>query len=198
VDLPAGLLLVPAGQPAPTLPAGIDRMLAAAAATRRREGDAAAYAVWAARGFTRADVEQTTMRRVTDGEARQVQQWLTAAAIPHPFDRDADAYDRLYERAAADLTAAEGISGTASLATGSVARVAGRRASDGRAVVTLTSSRGDVWRYAARVDGTRNGKLGLALHHLKTGRPIEANGGHVWVAQDTSVAGASYLRQPQR
>jgi hypothetical protein len=188
VELPAGLVLVPAGQPAPKLPAGIDRMLAAAAATRRREGDAPAYAVWAARGFTRADVEQTTMRRVTDGEASQVQHWLDAASLAHRFDREADAYDRLYASAAAGLSDTTGLSGTASLSSGATVRVAGRRAADGRSVVTLTAPRGGVFRYAARVDGSRGGKLGLALHHLKTGRPIEANGGHIWIALDSRMA----------
>lgn len=182
VEWPAGLLLVPAGQPAPKLPAGIDRMLAAAAATRRIEADAPAYAVWAARGFTRADIEQTTMRRVTDGQARQVQRWLDEASLPHRFDRDADEYDRLYQQAAAKLTDARPLRGTASLAAGGAVAVSGRHAPDGRAVVTLTSPRGGVWRYAARVEGESRGKLELTLHHLKTGLPLEANGGRIRVA----------------
>jgi hypothetical protein len=188
VEWPAGLLLVPSGQRAPKLPAGIDRMLAAAAETRRVQGDAPAYAVWAARGFTRADVEQTTLRRVSEGEARQVQQWLDAASLPERFDRQAEEYDRLYDQASSKLVNAAPLTGTASLATGGTVRVAGMRGGD-HAVVTLTSPRGGTWRYAARLLGAnRAGKLGLDLQHLKTGRPIEANGGRIWVALAAGTA----------
>jgi hypothetical protein len=44
------------------------------------------------------------------------------------------------------------------------------------------------WQYAARVDGTRQGKIGFALQHLKTGRPLEANGGRVWVTLAEAAA----------
>jgi hypothetical protein len=182
VELPGGLLLVPAGQRAPQLPAGIGPMLAAAATARGLQSETPAYAVWAAGGSTRADVEQTLMRRVTDGEVRQVQQLLDAAALPQRFDRDSESYDALYRQATAALPAADAFQGTASLASGARVQVEGLRAADGRAVVTLRSPRtGTSWRYAARVDGQRQGKIGLALHHLKSGRLLEANGGRVWV-----------------
>lgn len=181
LDLPEGLLLVPAGQAPPRLPAAIDAVLASAAATRQPEGDASAYAVWGARGFTRADVEQTTMRLVTSGEVRQVQRWLDAAALLTRFDRDEEEYERLYTSATDRLSGGVPITGIASLATGGTAHVSGVRHADGRAVVTLSLPRGGVFRYAARVDGARRGTLGFSLLHLKTGEPLEANGGHIWV-----------------
>jgi hypothetical protein len=182
VELPGGLLLVPAGQRAPQVPARVGGMLAAAAAAQSLPGDAAAYAVWAATGSTRADVEQTLMRRVTDAEARQVQQLLDAAAMPRRFDREAESYNALYQQASADLGHATPLQGTASLSTGGRVQVEGLRAADGRALVTLRSPRtGATWRYTARVEGQRAGRISLALRHLKTGLPLEANGGHLWV-----------------
>jgi hypothetical protein len=192
VELPGGLLLVPAGQPAPQIPTGVGGMLATAAAAQSLPGDAAAYAVWAATGSTRADVEQTLMRRVTDAEARQVQQLLDTAAMPRRFDRDPESYDALYRQASADLGRATPLQGTASLSTGGHVQVEGLRAADGRALVTLRSSRtGATWRYTARVEGQRTGKIGLGLRHLKTGLPLEANGGHLWVTLAASDRQAS-------
>jgi hypothetical protein len=180
VEIPAGTVLSPAGQPTPKLPERVPALLAAA--TRRIEGDTPSYAVWAAREFTRADVEQTMMRRVSDREASLVQQWLTDAGFPHRFDRDGDSYAKLYETASAALGQATEFRGTALLATGGRARVEGRRTPDGKAVVTVVPARGDVvLRYRATVTGSKPGKLGLALRHLKTDRPIEANRGRLWV-----------------
>jgi hypothetical protein len=192
VELPGGLLLVPAGQRAPQLPATVGGMLAAAAGAGGLSGDAAAYAVWAATGSTRADVEQTLMRRVTDAEARQVQQLLDTVAMPRRFDRESESYDTLYRQASAELGRAAAFRGTASLSTGGRVEVEGLRADDGRALVTLRSPRtGAAWRYTARVEGQRTGKIGLALRHLKTGLPLEANGGHLWVTLAASDRQAS-------
>lgn len=192
VELPGGLLLVPVGQRAPKLPAGVGTVLAASAATRGLPCDSAAYAVWASTGSTRADVEQTLMRRVTDAEARQVQQLLDTAAMPQRFDREAESYDALYRQASADLGGATPLRGTASLSTGGRVQVEGLRAADGRALVTLRSPRsGATWRYTGRVEGQRPGRIGLALHHLKTGLPLEANGGHLWVTLTVSDRQAS-------
>lgn len=182
VDLPAGLVLVPAGQPTPRLPDGFARILAAAAASPGSNSESLACAVWAARGFTRADVEQTLLRRVNDTEALLVQRWLDFAHLSRSFDGGVESYDQLYRERARGLGRALPFRGTAALATGDRVQVEGLAARDGHALVSLQSNRSrGRWQYVARIAAQQPGKIALALQHPRTGLPMEANGGRVWV-----------------
>jgi hypothetical protein len=189
VELSGGTLLTPVGQPTPRLPAGFRRILAAAASSPGASRDMLAYAVWAARGFSRADIEETMLRRIMDQEALLVQRWLDYAFVPRRFDRGSEGYDRVHRRLAQTLGRALPFNGTAELATGDRVQVEGLVARDGHALVTLhLAQNGGRWQYRARIAGQQSGKIALALRHLRTGQPIEAQDGRVWVTPTPSMS----------
>jgi hypothetical protein len=190
VDLPAGLVVVPAGQRTPRLPDGFARILAAAASSPGANVETLACAVWAARGFTRADVEQTLLRRVTDAEALLVQRWLDFAFLPRSFDCGAESYDQLYRQLVRRLGRALPFRGTAALATGDRVQVEGLAVRDGRALVSIQSTQSSGrWQYRARIAAQQPGKIALTLRQLRTGLPLEANGGRIWVTLTPSASG---------
>jgi hypothetical protein len=188
VELPAGMLLVPAGQTAPRLPATFARVLAAAASSPGADGQTLSYAIWAARGFTRADVEQTLMRRVTDAEALLVQRWLDYVFLPVGFDRGSEIYAQLARESVRRLARVVPFRGTAELASGDQVQVECLTSRGGRAVVTLQSSQGGgCWRYAARITAQRPGQVALALRHLHTQLPLDPNSARLWVTLTPSA-----------
>src|SRR5205823_2229488 len=98
IAMPAGTLFVPRGQAVPEITPGIRRLFAAAQARGLLGSDVLAHAVWATRGFTRADVEQTGVAPITDETARQVQELLHAADLGYDFGHGSADYSRLYQQ----------------------------------------------------------------------------------------------------
>jgi hypothetical protein len=175
VSLPAGTLLVPAGQPIPEVRTTVRRLFAAARERGLLGSETLAHAVWATRGFTREDVEQTTMAHLSDAAARQVQELLAAADLGYDFSRGSGDYAKLFEqRRAAIAEKATPITGSALLPQGKSARVELLPDAGGQALVALTPANGGTpLYYAGRVTSRRPDRMELELRHLKTGRPLE-------------------------
>jgi hypothetical protein len=190
LSLPAGTLLVPAGQQVPDVRSGVRRLLAAAGAHGLLGSDTVAHAVWATRGFTREDVEETTMAPLSDTAARQVQVLLAAADLGYQFDRGPGEYTRLYEQKRSGLgDEAASVRGTALLPDGRTADAQVRMAPDGRAVVALTPDKGrSSLYYAGQVLSRHEERLQLALSHLKTGGPLEVAQGPITIRAATEQA----------
>lgn len=175
VSLPAGTLLVPAGQHVPEIGPGVRRLLAAAQARGLLGSETLAEAVWATRGFTREDVEQTAMTRLADAAAQRVQELLAAANLGYEFGGGSGEYARLYEQRRGDLgTAAQTVRGPAALPDGRHATAEVLADAEGQAVVKLALAPGAApLYYAGRVTLRRPDRLNVELLHLKTGRPLE-------------------------
>jgi hypothetical protein len=175
-SVPVGTLLVPAGQPIPEVLPGVRRLLAVAQSRGLLGSSTLAEAVWATRGFTRADVAQTAAAPLSDVEAGRVQDLLTAANLGYDFGQDDGEYARLYEGQRAALAhSAEPASGWAMLPDGRRARAELLASDTGRAVVRLTMPRtGSPLYYAGKVLSRRPDRLRVQLIQLKTGRPLEA------------------------
>jgi hypothetical protein len=199
VSLPAGTLLVPAGQSVPDVRPTVRRLFAAARERGLLGSNTLAHAVWATRSFTREDVEQTTMTGLSDVAARGVQELLAAADLGYQFDRGSGEYARLYERRRAEITegvpvqllsapdapssstlplaarAAASHTGSAILPDGKIAHAELLADSSGTGLVKLTRTRGSgEFYYAGRIRSPRTDRLVVELLHLKTGRPLEA------------------------
>jgi hypothetical protein len=183
VSMPSGTLLVPAGQSVPDVRPSVRRLFAAARARGWLGSTTLAHAVWATRGFTREDVEQTTMTRLSDAEAANVKTLLAASDLGYEFDRGRGDYARLYNQKRAELGE------KAALATGTAVLPSGKNApaellvdAAGHALVTLASAKGgEPFHYAGRVTSRRSDRLLIQLIHLKTGRPLEATRGPVLI-----------------
>src|SRR5205807_9286518 len=111
VSLPAGTLLVPAGQPVPDVNPAVRRLFEVAQVRGLTGSDTLAHAVWATRGFTREDVEQTTMTPLSDAQASGVQALLTAANLGNDFERSSGEYARLFEQQRSALEGATPVRG---------------------------------------------------------------------------------------
>src|SRR5262249_5173960 len=114
-EIPAGALMTPAGRPSPPLPAGMTDLLAEASSQRLVGSPALQYAIWAARGQTQEDVEQTLMVKPTAKETSRAQSLLEHARIPVTFDRERGAYEKLYDAEVKKLGDAKEIEGGACL-----------------------------------------------------------------------------------
>jgi hypothetical protein len=183
VELPAGILFVPRGQQVPEITPGIGRLFAAARARGLLGSDTLADAVWATRGFTRADVEQTGLGRITDGAARDAQALLLAANLGYEFERGGDSYARLYQQRSEAL-AREGttVHGTAILPNGHSAELTVLSDSTRRALVRIASTKGGApLFYAGHVLSRQPDRMEIELLHLKTGRPLQAAPGPLTV-----------------
>jgi hypothetical protein len=174
VSLPAGTLLVPAGQPIPEISPAVRRLFEVAQARGLAGSDTVAHAVWATRGFTREDIEQTTMTSLPDTEAKNVQALLTAANLDQTFDRDSGQYAKLYEQRRDTLDAAASLHGSAVMPSGRNVPAEVVADTAGNAVVMLSPAAKGPLYYAGRVTSRRSDRLVVALLHLKTGRPLEA------------------------
>jgi hypothetical protein len=181
LSMPAGTLLVPAGQPVPEIGPGARRLLAAAQARGLLSSEALAEAVWATRGFTREDVEQTSMTPLSDAAARSVQQLLTAANLGYDFGENSGEYARLYEQQRRELgSAAREVSGPATLPNGRHAQAEVMADAADRAVVKLAMAPGAApLYYAGRITLRRPDRLEVELLHLKTSRPLEVARGPI-------------------
>jgi hypothetical protein len=183
VSYPAGFAFVPKGRAAPALAAGMVRMLETAYEARLTGSDTLAYAMWASRGFTRRDVEETQLRPIPDEEAAVVQKLLDAGGIAQRFDRESGAYKELLAKREQNLgDEPQPIQGAATLASGARLTVTGKRNAAGRAVVALQPARStDPLYYEARVRTVRNGRMELELIHLKTGKLVPVYDGKLSV-----------------
>jgi len=183
VSYPAGFAFVPKGRTAPALAPGLVRMLETAYEARLTGSDTLAYAMWASRGFTRKDVEETQLRPIPDEEAATVQKLLDAGGIAQRFDRESDAYQRLVAQREESLgDQAEPIQGTATLGNGKRLKVTGKREPSGRAIVAVQPAlSADPLYYEARVRGVRNGRMDLELIQPKTGKPVPVFNGSLSV-----------------
>lgn len=182
VQLPAGTVFVPDGQPVPDVQPGVRRLLAAAQARGLVGSATLAEAVWATRGFTREDVAHVAASPLSDAEAGRVQALLTAANLGYVFDPHSVDYARLYQQRRAAL-------GTATPAAGAVRLPDGRKFqaeltadASGHAVVSLTSSNaGRPLYYAGQILARHSDRWTVRLLQLKTGRPLEAVPGPITV-----------------
>jgi hypothetical protein len=183
VAVPAGTLLVPAGQPVPEIGPGVRRLLGAAQTRGLLGSEMLAEAVWATRGFTREDVEQTSMVRLSDSAAQRVQDLLAAANLGYEFGEGSGEYARLYEQRRSDLgSAPQTVRGAAALPDGRHGDAEVSADASGRAVVKLVMTPGaSPLYYGGQVTVRRSDRLGVELLHLKTGRPLEATRGPILV-----------------
>lgn len=181
-DVPPGTMFVPRGQGAGTVPAGLDRLVAQARGARLLGKAPLQLAVWAARGSTREDVEQTRLETIADADAKTTQELLDASGIDRAFDRERGAYEKLYTAEAKRLAEAQAFEGTAHLATGKPVTVEGFRAKDGTGVLALhlVKTSGDFF-YRARFQPAGKGKLLARLVQIRSGNPLEANRGEIQV-----------------
>jgi hypothetical protein len=174
VSLPAGTLLVPAGQPVPDVRPSVRRLFAAAGSKGLLGSEALASAVWATRGFTREDVEHTTLTPLSDAEAVQVQALLVAADLGYDFARGRGEYAKLFEQRRVAMSNPAPVSGSALLPHGKSVRAEVVASAGGEALISLQPAKGGGPLYAAgRVVARRADRLEVELRHLKTGRPLE-------------------------
>jgi len=171
-----GTQVTPEGQGAQPLPAGGERVFSLAQERGLADSNTLQHAVWAARGNSAEDVEQTQMTRLDEKEVARVQQLLEDAGIRQQFERPRGEYARRYEDALDALgSAARSVRGTAYLGDGSKAEIEGARAADGEGVVTVRPlKRGGEFRYRAQFADRKDGRISVKLFHLKTGRPLVA------------------------
>jgi len=178
VSLPAGAQVTPAGQPAQTLPPGADGLFALAEKKGLSFSNTLQFAVWAARGSTAEEVEQTQMVRLSRPEIAKVQSLLDESGIERVFDTNRGLNSVRYDETAERLAAAgQKLSGTAVLGSGGEAVVEGVRAADGKGVVKVCPRRGGEYYYAARFTDRPEGRVSVKLFHLATGNPVRANRG---------------------
>lgn len=189
VSLPAGTLLVPAGQAVPDVRPSVRRLFAAARARGLLGSEALAHAVWATRGFTREDVEQTTLTPLADAAAGEVQALLAAADLGYDFDRGRGEYAKLYEQRRTAMASSAPQKGSALLPDGKSARVDLLTGADGQALLALEPAKGAATLYTAgRLVSRRGDRLSVELRHLKTGQPLETARAPILVKLATQVA----------
>jgi hypothetical protein len=179
VAVQPGATVTPSGQSEQALPQA-ERLLALAARKGFSRSNTVQYAVWAARGNTAEEVEQTNMLRLHGEEIAHVQSLLDGSGIERRFDRDRGVYPARYEAAAERLPEErDTVKGTTFLLNGYKAAVEGLRAADGKGVVTVKPLRanGGEFFYGAEFKDRKDGKVEVKLIHLATGRPLRANRG---------------------
>jgi hypothetical protein len=200
VSVPVGTLFVPSGQSVPEVRPTVRRLFAAARGRGLLGTNTLAHAVWATRGFSREDVEQTTMTALSEPAARGVQTLLVEANLGFQFDQGSDEYARLFEQKRVQLakpdpspllsmrpevratspltpaaTPAAAVTGTAILPDGKTARADVLAGADGTGLVKLTRAQApSPFYYSARIQSRRPDRMTVELLHLKTGRPLEA------------------------
>ncbi|MFN3650750.1 MAG: hypothetical protein ACK47B_14340 [Armatimonadota bacterium] len=190
VAIGRGDTITPQGQAAQPLPAEADRMFALAEQKGLSRKNTLQFAIWAARGSTAEDVEQTQMLQLPKEEVARVQSLLDESQLAKKFDRDRGAYEKRYEQAAAALgEEAREIAGTGLLVTGAKAVVEGLYGEGGEGVVTVRHPRGGEYFYGATLTRKRDGRVSVKLYHLVTGRPIRAMRGGFLLYPKTQTAG---------
>src|SRR5262249_18269130 len=125
VTVKSGAVYTPKGQAPGTIPPGFDKLGTQPGARQRYGRAPLACAVWAARGSTREDVEQTLMVSLPAKEVATTQRLLDGAGIQQQFDRDAGSYERLYKEQADKLHAEDALRGSTPFTIGTMANVEG-------------------------------------------------------------------------
>ncbi|MCC2669678.1 MAG: hypothetical protein K0Q72_2149 [Armatimonadetes bacterium] len=190
IQIPAGEAVTPAGQAAQPLPAGSDRLFAAAAAEGLEGSNTVQYAVWAARGSTAEDVEQANMMQLPRQELTRVQQLLQESGISRKFDRERGAGASRFAAAAKELgEEALPVEGATTFPGGAKAEVEGVRAADGSGVLKVSPERGGEFYYRADFKPRKDGRLDVTLRHLTTGRRIQPYRGYVIVRPAPGAVG---------
>jgi hypothetical protein len=178
VAIQPGTQITPAGQADQPLPEGADRLFAQAAQKRLAYSNTLQFAVWAARGSTAEEVEQTNLLRLSSQEIARVQELLDASSIRKDFDCNRGLYAARYDAAVEQLgDKAREVKGTAAVAGGK-AFVEGIRTADGTGWVKVrpTRVRGEFY-YKAAFEKQKNGRFSVKLFHLATGRSLRVNRG---------------------
>jgi hypothetical protein len=182
IAIRSGSLFTPVGQSVGPVPEGMDRLLKVKGAARAAGTATMACAVWAARGSTREDVEETLMTSLTSKDAEQVQQLLDLAQIKQSFDRERGAYEKLYRQTLDKMRDVQEMRGQIAFKVGSVVPIEALKAADGQGVVTLHPKGASYpLRYAATYRSAGPRRLVATLKQPKTGRPLEAFGGELHI-----------------
>lgn len=177
VNIPAGTQVIPAGQKPQPLPEGSERLFDAAARKRMAYTNTMQYAVWAARGNTREEVEQANLRLLPAKEVEKVQGLLDASGLERDFDRDGGRYEKRFRGALARLPeSAEAVATSAILPTGYRAKIEGKRDGD-RGWLQLSPKEGGTFYYAAEFEDRKDGKTLVQLKHLVSGNPMRIGRG---------------------
>lgn len=179
VSIPAGAQVTPTGQPAQPLPPGADRLFSLAARKGLTGSNTLQFAVWAARGSTAEEVEQTQMLQLPRSEIEKVQGLLDASEIHAVFDTNRGIHAVRFDEGVEKLgKAGSEIDGSALLLNGTRASVEAVRGPDGKGFVRVKPERrpGEFY-YAARFTDRQEGRISVKLFHLTTGRPVRANRG---------------------
>ena len=179
VALRPGTTVTPSGQPEQPLPQA-ERLFALAARKGFSRSNTVQYAVWAARGNSAEEVEQTNMLRLHGEEIAHVQNLLDGSGVERKFERDRGVYAARYQAVLDRLPQErEAVRGTTFLLNGYKASVEGVRTADGKGAVTVKPLRanGGEFFYAAEFKDRKDGRVDVKLIHLATGRPLRANRG---------------------
>jgi hypothetical protein len=174
VAIQPGTMITPAGQAAQSLPEGADRLFALAGERRLAYSNTIQYAVWAARGSTAEEVEQSNMVRLSSEEITRVQGLLDGSGIHRQFDRERGVYAGKFaatlDRLGEDTT---DVKGETLLPNGARARLEGVRRADGKGAVILRPDRkGGEFYYSAEFKKRADGRVDVKLFHLATGRAL--------------------------
>lgn len=177
VSLDAGTSVTPQGQADQPLPGGATKLFDVARERRLATTNTMQFAVWAARGSTAEDVEQTQMLRLTEAEIDKVQGLLNDSGIRKEFDVNRGLYAARYDSAVEHLgKSARPLEGSAFLVSGSKVAVDGVRGADDTGYVRVRPvKRGGEFFYAAKFEDRPDGRVSVSLRHLQTGRPIHVN-----------------------
>ena len=183
VSIPAGTQVIPAGQKPQPLPQGSDRMFELAARKRLTRSNTIQYAVWAARGNTREEVEQANLRLLPEKEVEKVQGLLDSSGLDREFNREGGKYEAKYREALARLPeTAEAVKTTAILPTGYRARLEGKR--DGNhGWLQVSPKEGGTFYYAAEFEDRKDGKTLVHLKHLVSGNPMRIGRGYLVIEE---------------
>lgn len=172
VAMPAGAVFRPEGdkRDVPQV-----RPLAAALNDAGAGGsDIACYATWVATGSTRADLEHTLVRLLSDDEVQQVNEALDASGAGAKVKEGRDEYTDLYDKALKELGAEVTLrKKDLRLSGGAAATLTVTRGPEKRGVAQLRTRAGDVLSYGAEVTDAQNGEWRVTLIHLKTGKPVQ-------------------------
>lgn len=181
VVVPAGTAVAPENGKEQPLPAGAERLFALAKTRYLTYSNTMQFAVWAARGSTAEEVEQTQMVRLSSAEIGRVQDLLDQSGIRQTFDRNRGLYGDKYEAGVEALgEKSEPIAGTATLSTGTKAEIAGVRGPDDKGYVTIKPvKKGGEFFYQAEFENRKDGRVSVKLIHLATGRPARASHGRL-------------------
>lgn len=135
--------------------------------------DLACLATWVATGSTRADLEHTLVRLLTEAEIEGVRRALSEAKLPQTVPDGSEEYATRYAEALAGLgkeTARR--EAAVRFPSGLEATLVIIRSSSGQAVAQARTAAGRTLSYGATVQGDPAGAWTVQLLNLKTGRPV--------------------------